>query len=1152
MTISTNGYISFGADSVNGNDNCGYSAESLPTNSCYDGPYIFPFFTDLVMENGEVTNGHSLGARTCFYKKNTAAPANWVFEWDSIGVVGCDSAVNLKFEVICYSSGNIKLQYANMNYVETADDGEDTCVTDYVIGLQSNDLCTDENATALQYSYDDERQPSNGRAVWLYLPQWTHNYKTLSIISPDSTDWYVPGASLSVQAIIQNRGTTTERTTPKYKFNTSAVVTGANSSSLAEWATQTYSFATAITLPTTPGWYNLWVSSGLSTDLNRADDTCFTRVHVYDCRASIPWSENFDGVTPPSLPTCWRAVNLDTDVVNGCNSPTTWRTNDAEGGHSGSNALYIDYDCPLDNWAFLPPFTLTSGTQYYLKYWARVESGDDCPETFSLRYGTARTVAAMTHLITNDSSYCNSHWKLFAYSFTPTASGTYYIGIHATSEYHSGIYLDDLWFGVTPAIGRCCYGDSLNPTCAVNSLSACASLQGKWIGGEDCTTQPCPILPPNDLCVNATVIADGQTVTGNSANATADCSYGAPDVWVKFTTTTCSYVTLSLCGSLPSMTDYTYETTLYSGCPCSGPFNIHSAVDSLCSDGNQTLTWWQVPAGTYYYPIYGDSDYWVGDYSVHLSLAPCPPPPSNDDCAGATVLGYPSVTPGTTYSATADPAAPACPYSSFGPAVWYKITGNGDKVTAAVCQASFYPYVNIYSGTCAALTCVSTANNYAYCSGGSWTSHYTWCTLYGTDYYLLVQGYGSNTMGDFSLEFADSGSCNPIMGWDYGDLDTTWSSANVDAVCPHMTGTETTGGPANAVRTQNIAWLGAAVSADPTPAIPNQDGYDDGVTFFGYPGPMWNPCTPESVAVDVHAGPGYGGQPLYLYGWKNGDPQENCSFDDILCDGQAPECLINGVQILGLTAGHDTTIHFTFLDPGSTNYGPYDGIFRFRLLSRQLAQHTAQTWVDSLLGETEDYVLGDIQLSVDLISFEAAQDGGAVQLDWATASERNSDHFVIQRKVSGAWQPVGNRLPAAGSSVSTRHYRYRDETVQAGCEYSYRLIVVDVDGVSQTLGERRVQVSQQPLTVTEYKLYANYPNPFNPTTTIAFDLKNAGHVTLQVYDIMGQLVTTLIDGNRSSGRYHVEFNAGNLPSGLYLYRLQTPGFTDMKKMVLLK
>lgn len=85
-----------------------------------------------------------------------------------------------------------------------------------------------------------------------------------------------------------------------------------------------------------------------------------------------------------------------------------------------------------------------------------------------------------------------------------------------------------------------------------------------------------------------------------------------------------------------------------------------------------------------------------------------------------------------------------------------------------------------------------------------------------------------------------------------------------------------------------------------------------------------------------------------------------------------------------------------------------------------------------------------------------------------------------------------------------------------------------------------------------YRLEQNYPNPFNPSTVINFNLSSSSQVLLSVYNIAGQRVAVLAQGAFSSGQHTVEFNAGNLSSGIYIYRLETDHFTAVRKMTLVK
>jgi parallel beta-helix repeat protein len=105
--------------------------------------------------------------------------------------------------------------------------------------------------------------------------------------------------------------------------------------------------------------------------------------------------------------------------------------------------------------------------------------------------------------------------------------------------------------------------------------------------------------------------------------------------------------------------------------------------------------------------------------------------------------------------------------------------------------------------------------------------------------------------------------------------------------------------------------------------------------------------------------------------------------------------------------------------------------------------------------------------------------------------------------------------------------------------------IIDIEGETYPL-------FSAPSVPDNYALYQNYPNPFNPTTNIAFDLKEAGHVKIMVYNTLGQLVALAADNDLTAGRHTVSFDASTLASGVYVYSINVNGFSDLKKMVLIK
>jgi len=88
--------------------------------------------------------------------------------------------------------------------------------------------------------------------------------------------------------------------------------------------------------------------------------------------------------------------------------------------------------------------------------------------------------------------------------------------------------------------------------------------------------------------------------------------------------------------------------------------------------------------------------------------------------------------------------------------------------------------------------------------------------------------------------------------------------------------------------------------------------------------------------------------------------------------------------------------------------------------------------------------------------------------------------------------------------------------------------------------------------VYQYELEQNYPNPFNPSTSISFSLKDASSVSIQVFDMMGREIKTLLKQKLTAGKHTVQFDASGLSSGVYLYRMTTNSITLTKKMLLIK
>jgi hypothetical protein len=213
---------------------------------------------------------------------------------------------------------------------------------------------------------------------------------------------------------------------------------------------------------------------------------------------------------------------------------------------------------------------------------------------------------------------------------------------------------------------------------------------------------------------------------------------------------------------------------------------------------------------------------------------------------------------------------------------------------------------------------------------------------------------------------------------------------------------------------------------------------------------------------------------------------------------------------------------------------------------------------DGNIDSTEFLVLTEAPLPIQLASFTVrAVAGGHVQVEWMTLSEINNYGFEVQRKRMGEAQFIAipnSFTPGHGTTNEPHHYSFVDSTVTLG-NWKYRLKQIDLDGTvsygPEVVVELLTGMDEKPIP-TAFALHQNYPNPFNPVTAIRFDLPVAGHVTLKVFNVLGQEVVTLTNEKLEAGYHSVDFNAGLLSSGVYFYTLKTGGHVSTKKMILTK
>ena len=186
-------------------------------------------------------------------------------------------------------------------------------------------------------------------------------------------------------------------------------------------------------------------------------------------------------------------------------------------------------------------------------------------------------------------------------------------------------------------------------------------------------------------------------------------------------------------------------------------------------------------------------------------------------------------------------------------------------------------------------------------------------------------------------------------------------------------------------------------------------------------------------------------------------------------------------------------------------------------------------------------------IPVELISFDASVVDNSVLLKWSTASEHNNYGFEIERKSMLSDFEVIGFVNGYGTTSERKNYSFTDQNISSG-NFLYRLKQVDLDGSFRYSNEINVEFNIP----RDFILEQNHPNPFNPATKIKFDLPQNTMVDLKVYNIIGQFITTLVNEEKPAGTHEVDFNAADLPSGVYMYKIKAGDYVQTRKMLLIK
>lgn len=200
-----------------------------------------------------------------------------------------------------------------------------------------------------------------------------------------------------------------------------------------------------------------------------------------------------------------------------------------------------------------------------------------------------------------------------------------------------------------------------------------------------------------------------------------------------------------------------------------------------------------------------------------------------------------------------------------------------------------------------------------------------------------------------------------------------------------------------------------------------------------------------------------------------------------------------------------------------------------------------------------DFAIGspDAALPVTLASFKAQSRQDHIQLDWESVNEQNLAGFEVQRTtktnpIETDWKNIGY-VASKGQSSDLNSYQFEDAEWLSGNVF-YRLKSIDLNGGVHFSPVMAIQLEAP----DAFALMGNYPNPFNPQTTIPYAVPTESRVQIAVYDLNGRLIRTLVDGMHQPGRYTVNFQAEGLSSGTYLYTMRAANFSQSKTFVVIK
>lgn len=661
-----------------------------------------------------------------------------------------------------------------------------------------------------------------------------------------------------------------------------------------------------------------------------------------------------------------------------------------------------------------------------------------------------------------------------------------------------------------------------------------------------------------------TATTGGYTCVGNCSASGGGCVNTSPYLTVTAPTTP-GVLTISSC---TFQSEYNTITSVTAGNQYRSTYNLggwitvrHTTSNgTVVASGTSPLTWTATVSGTYY--IHYNTNSSCGTASscgtTTIECLSCvSPTPSNDLVCNATLISCGQVISGTTVNATNSGTGEnsVCSISQTQPGVWYRVTGNGQLMTAYLCNTAWDSKISVFSGTsCSALTCVGGNDDYGpICATTS--ASFQWLSTNGMYYYILVHGYSSTNAFQLALTCSNPPPPNP-----------TSITTNSNTICVGQSTTLTANGSSGTVywftggcgvgqiatgnsiivtptstttyyaRNFNGSLFSnncvfTTITVNPTPSIsitPVTNTICDGsstqlvTTISGLPAGAtptysWTPSTglTNASAPSPFASP----QTTQSY-------QVSVSFNGCL---NATSTTINvnpSVGFVSSVSGNNTIIAGTqetySITPvaNATYQWAYTESITAPLWNNipnsntpTISFYWPQTTTDGSVRVTVSNanncgtqirffnIITNGALPVELLSFDGTCNDDVINLEWKTATEHNSDFFEILKSRDGEnWSSLIN-VESVGNSNQELSYTTKDENTIDGNNY-YKLIQYDIDGAFKEYGPINVICNEK-----SNGYFSIFPNPNSGSFQIIINNKNLiGKCNIVLKDIKGSEV----------------------------------------------